>query len=205
MPINRLSKPLSRQKKSFAKPFSKTVTFYGFQKGLLQGALIISFAILAVLPILSPQLSTGVRAHINDAVLPIFSALTSPIRQLSSAISDVSGLSVLRAENAILQQENIRLKEWYQTALMLQAENQSLQELLNLKELPKHHFITARIVADTHNLFLKTLLVRAGAQDGVKKNQAVLSGDGMIGRIIEAGGSLSRVLLLTDLLSLIHI
>ena len=55
----------------------------------------------------------------------------------------------MRAAIAQLQSENERLREWYQTALLLQSENQSLQALLNLKTEPQHRFVTTRVVADS--------------------------------------------------------
>jgi rod shape-determining protein MreC len=46
---------------------------------------------------------------------------------------------------------------------------------------------------------VKTLLVNAGQREGVKKGQAVVTGDGLAGRIVEIGSKSARVLLLTDL------
>jgi len=46
---------------------------------------------------------------------------------------------------------------------------------------------------------VKSLLVSVGREDGVRKGQAVISGDGLIGRIVEVGKSSSRVLLVSDI------
>ncbi len=113
-------------------------------------------------------------------------------------VEDLAGISHLRTEIAMLRQENSRLREWYQTALMLEAENKSLQELLNVKIEPRYSFVTARVIADSGNAYVHSMLVAAGKSDGIEKGQAVLSGDGLIGRIIEAGDSVSRILLVSD-------
>ena len=107
-------------------------------------------------------------------------------------------VSELRAENARLQSENTRLRDWYQKALMLESENQSLRDLLNLKVETSQKFVTSQVIADSGNAYVHSVLVSAGKKDDVRKGQAVLSGEGMVGRIIETGNNSARVLLLTD-------
>lgn len=193
------------------KSYNNAKTISGIAPALLAGGRIgsIGFIILAsfllILGLVNPQAMSGIRTSAADSAAPILSFFTKPFVSLSNTISGVSGMAELRAENAKLQSENIRLKEWYQTALMLQAENHSLQELLNIKVAPEHKFVTARVLSDAGNAFVKTALINAGRDEGVLKNQAVLSGEGMIGRVIETGNSSSRILLLTDINSRIPV
>lgn len=160
---------------------------------------------LLIFSLVRPASLSGVRMGVTDMVTPVISMFTQPFTNAAEAIGSISGITALRAENTQLKAENVRLKEWYQTALMLQAENQSLQELLNLKVNMAHKYTTARVISDAGNAFVKTVLVSLGKNDGVKKNQAVLAGDGMVGRIIESGQKYSRVLLLNDINSRVPI
>ena len=162
-------------------------------------------AILVFMTFVRPGMMAGTRISATDMMAPILSAFSKPFQNAAEAIGSVSGVASLRAENTQLKTENIRLREWYQTALMLQAENQSLQELLNLKVNSAHQYVTARVISDAGNAFVKTVLVAAGKSDGVQKDQAVLAGEGMIGRVIESGNKAARVLLLTDINSRIPI
>jgi len=50
-----------------------------------------------------------------------------------------------------------------------------------------------------------SLLVVAGARDGVAKGQAVITGEGLVGRVVEAGERSARVLLITDINSRIPV
>lgn len=152
-----------------------------------------------------PAILSGPRVGVTDVFMPVLSAISSPFQNMAQAVSAISGKAALKAENTKLQAENARLREWYQTALMLQAENQSLQKLLNLKVSPDHEYVTARVISDAGNAFVKTLIVASGRDSGIKKNQAVLAGEGMIGRIIEVGNNASRILLLTDINSRIPV
>ncbi len=152
-----------------------------------------------------PAALGGVRAGTADLFAPVLAAVSKPVQQASDFVRDVTGLAELQAENAHLQQENIRLREWYQAALLLEAENKSLRDLLNVKIEPQHSYITGRIIADSGNAYVKSLLVAAGKKDGVRKGQAVISGDGLIGRVVEDGNKSSRVLLITDINSRVPI
>lgn len=154
--------------------------------------------LLLTVSFVRPGVFGGLRTSVTDTLAPVMIVLSEPFRQVAAMADSVTGMSALRAENAQLRAENIRLKEWYQTALMLESENQSLQALLNVKPDPSHRFITARVIADSGNAFVKSAVVSAGLDDRVMKGQAVMSGDGLVGRIIESGRRSARVLLLTD-------
>ncbi|MGQ0526476.1 MAG: rod shape-determining protein MreC [Alphaproteobacteria bacterium] len=147
----------------------------------------------------NPAGVSGARSAVSDMVAPALNMISLPSQNAVSLVKELTGLTNLQAENARLEQENARLREWYQTAQLLQNENKSLRGLLNLKIESRHSFITARVLADAGNTFAKNILVMAGQAEGVDKSQAVVSGEGVIGRIIESGQTTSRVLLITDI------
>lgn len=186
------------KRRSLSKVSIRFAPFQYFGGG--QAALIFMLAatLLLTVSFVRPGVFGGLRSTVSDTLTPALILLSEPFRQGAELVGGITGLSELRAENAQLKAENIRLREWYQTALMLESENQSFQALLNVKPDPQHRFITARVVGDSGNAFVKSALVSAGANDGVQKGQAVLSGDGVVGRIIQAGNTSARILLLTD-------
>lgn len=161
------------------------------------------FALLAVVLFLfsavRPDNLQSVRTGVSDAVAPLLVTINAPVRAVADYARAASGLATLQEENARLVEENAKLREWYQRALVLQSENESLQTLLNIKLPPQHTFVTARIIADSGNTYAHTVLVLAGADSGIEKGQAVLSGDGLLGRVIAAGDTTARVLLMTDI------
>jgi rod shape-determining protein MreC len=70
---------------------------------------------------------------------------------------------------------------------------------------PQAGFVTARIVADSGNAYVRSMLVMAGAKHNVVKGNPVLAAEGLVGRVIEAGDRAARVLLLTDMNSRIPV
>ena len=147
----------------------------------------------------NPDAFNGIRSSATNAMSPLISVVSYPVQQTTTFVRNVSGLSEMQTKIAELEKENARLREWYQTALVLEEQNSSLRELLNVKVDAKREYITGRIIADIGSAFVKSLLVKLGHDDGVKKGFAVVSGDGLIGRLIDVSSQTSRVLLLTDM------
>lgn len=169
------------------------------------GLFVVLAAIFLFFSTFQPQALSGLRVGTADALAPVLNIVSTPLQKAAVFVRDVTGLAEIQAENARLVQENIKLREWYQAALLLEAENKSLRELMNVKVEPQHTYITARILSDSTSSFAKSLLVSAGTEDGVRSGQAVIAGDGLIGRVIEAGSKTARVLLITDMNSRVPI
>ncbi len=161
------------------------------------------FFLLAALSLfVFSSLSSGnmgaLRIYTTDFFAPVLSVFTAPMQDAVATVESVTGLADVKAEIAALKDENVKLRRWYQQAMILDAENKELQKLLNFKTEAGLHYVTARVIADSGNAYLKSLLVKAGYEDGVFKGQAVLGGEGLVGRVVETGKSSARILLLTD-------
>ena len=163
----------------------------------------LTFVLLALVSIVFSSYAPGyfndVRMRVSDVVVPALEFVATPVQDSIASIRDISGLAQMQAQNAHLQQENEQLRQWYQTAMALSVENESLKALLNVQVEPRYDFITGRVVTDHDFAFFKSIMINVGQQQGAQKGQAVISGDGVVGRVIEAGQHASRVLLITDM------
>jgi len=148
---------------------------------------------------MNPQAVSNVRMAILEMAEPAVEFVSTPIQNSAVFVRNVTGLAGLQEENERLKAENEQLRHWYQTALNLQMENKNLQALLNVKTAPQDKYVTVRVMSDAGNRFFKSLLVAAGQDSQIQKSQAVISEDGVVGRVIEAGQNLARVLLVTDI------
>lgn len=140
-----------------------------------------------------------IRVAVTDAMVPVMKTVSEPFVAMTESFSGVVTLRQLRAENMRLKEENTKLQKWYENALRFQAENQAFRNLLNVKADPALSYVTTRVVSDPGGAFVKSVLLPVGGKDNVMKGNAVMSGNGLIGRVTEAGNRSSRVLLITDL------
>ncbi len=145
------------------------------------------------------------RTQVTDAVAPILDALSRPVDAVAAVVDHVRELANLKAENAQLRQDRSRLLQWQAAARRLEAENKSLNDLLRLVPEPRTSFVTARVIGDTGGAFAHNLVLGGGAHTGVAKGQAVVTGDGLVGRVTDVGARSIRVLLITDLNSRIPV
>lgn len=146
-----------------------------------------------------------VRVAVSDLLSPIIDVASEPAQTVSDFMDTLTELAVLREENARLREENGRLLEWERVARTVQSQNQALRSLTNFVDVPAAGQIAARVIGDSSGIYVRSLLLAAGTQDGVAKGQAVTTGEGLVGRVIEAGQHASRVLLITDLNSRIPV
>jgi len=79
------------------------------------------------------------------------------------------------------------------------------EEFLNTTVAPLPNFVTARVVGDAGSPFVRTVLINAGRDKGVGKDQPVVDSRGLVGRTMSTGRNAARVLLLTDLNSRVPI
>jgi len=154
---------------------------------------------------IQPQLVENTRAHIVDGIAPILDAAAWPMTAAEGAMARVQTYMSLQAENQRLRTDNAQLTEWQNALVALQNENRQLRTLLHFRDEPGLAYISARVIADTGGPFVRGLIVTAGKLDGVREGMAAMTGDGLIGRVVEAGDWSSRVLLITDLNSRIPV
>ncbi len=145
------------------------------------------------------------RIQVIDHLSPILSTLSKPLSMIDSVTTRIQSYRSLLTENARLRVENALLVQWQNTALSLEHENNDLRSLLNYKAEPALSFISARVIANAGNAYIRSLIVTSGKLDGVKIGMAAMTGDGLIGRIVEVGDWTSRILLITDLNSRIPV
>lgn len=135
----------------------------------------------------------------SDLVVPVLDVVNRPIAAVSSYVRDLTGLAGIQAENARLRAENETLRSWYQKALILQAENKSLQSLLNMPLPSGHDVVAARIIADPGSAYARSVLVKGGSAQGIQARYPVVSAEGLVGRVVETGQNTARVMLVTDM------
>lgn len=140
-----------------------------------------------------------VRTSVIDVVAPIMDFLSRPAAKVTTFVDNMRHLAELRSDNQQLRLQNDRLLQWQEAARTLSTENATLRKLLNIVPDSRVQYASARVISDSVAVFARSVLINAGERHGVAKGQAVVTGEGLAGRIISVGDSSARALLITDL------
>jgi len=161
--------------------------------------LILACFALIVVDRTSPETRSSITAPIADSATPALDLLSRPADMVSRVRNWFANLANIYAQNAALREANARLMQWQHVAIQLEAENTALRELLHYTSDEQLRFTTAKIISDRGGPFTRTALINAGHGLGITEGQPIINGQGLVGRIIEAGEHSARILLLTDI------
>jgi rod shape-determining protein MreC len=128
-------------------------------------------------------------------IVSVFSGITNGIRDIWRGYIWLVGA---RAENEQLRHAVNRLSLLNRAYEQSRLENERLRQLLSLSDRINFQAVGARVVARTPNFLSNILYIDRGSQDGIPIDAPVLSGDGIIGRIVLVSGHQSQVQLVTN-------
>ena len=178
--------------------FSKKAQYSRFTGYLLAGAGAVLGLALLVISLWNPPAFAPLRGVAGDAVMPVASASAAVRAESHGFFASIAGYFNAGSQNAELRRENelarIRLVE----AEAIKAENRSLKGLLALRDDESKPLAVARLVGSTATSGRRHAYISVGTARGIKPGMPVISDRGVIGRVLEAGRSSARVLLLTD-------
>ncbi|MEL0001478.1 MAG: rod shape-determining protein MreC [Rhodospirillales bacterium] len=140
-----------------------------------------------------------IRANSSDITAPVVELLSAPVRLARAGADHLANFANLIEENERLEEENTRLLQWRVFAKKLEAENQELKKLLRFDPGPDARFISARAIGEIGGTFARTILINVGELRGIRTGLAVMTGEGVVGRVINVGDKSARVILLTDI------
>lgn len=135
--------------------------------------------------------ATGIMAPIQDG-------LTSLMRPVGNFMEAVTELGNLRQENAELEAELQRLREAKISYADLQRENAELRDLLAMRERLGYTTTGAQVIAQPPNAFEWSVLIDAGADQGIEPGMAVINAQGLVGKVVEVTRRNARVQLLSS-------
>ncbi|HEY0302102.1 MAG TPA: rod shape-determining protein MreC, partial [Rhizomicrobium sp.] len=139
------------------------------------------------------------RAGVTDWAAPLLQAVRAPLAGLDRWTASIGGIFDVYEENLRLKDENARLRQWHNVAIVLDDRVKRYQLLLHAVPDPGLSSVGARVIGRANRPFLQTMILDAGKAQGVKPGQGVIDARGMLGRIFLTGDHTSWVILLTDL------
>jgi rod shape-determining protein MreC len=178
------------------------------RKSNAQLPLVIVIALAVVLVLLGKAQSgllDKARSHVSDAMAPALERVRAPVAAFDRWAGSLTQIFSVYEENLRLKDENARLRQWRNVAIVLQGRVGRYQALLHAVPDPKMDAVLARVIGRASRPFLETMILDAGRENHVLPGQAVVDARGMIGRVYITGQHTSWVILLTDLNSRIPV
>ncbi len=135
-------------------------------------------------------------SKIINPIQKVFVDLKNKIVGNTSYFDDIDKL---REENSQLKTENSDLKEQLREMEILKAENQTLQEDLNLTEkYSNYEAIPAYVINRDISNYSGNIVLNVGKDDGVEKNMTVIADKGLVGHVISVTSNTCKVQVIVD-------
>jgi rod shape-determining protein MreC len=138
------------------------------------------------------------RSAILSALSPVGDAASAVVEPIGNAWDSAFQESDLQTENERLREENDRLQG---DVLAGQAAQQQLRQVLELVGLPfigDNPVVHTRVVAGSVSNFTDTLDLDKGSSSGIAEGMAVVTGKGLIGKVVQVSADRSTVELVTS-------
>jgi rod shape-determining protein MreC len=169
-------------------------------------------AVLVLLVVLSLLLLTAYfgeapsgRLHgVQRAFLTVVSPIQDGANKALKPVRDVFGWfgDTLHAKSQRdqLRRQNDRLRH---QLVADQAEKRSYRQLIALFHLDQlgvgnYHPVSATVVAKTPNIWYSTVTIDQGSAAGVRVNDPVINGEGLVGKVVQVASDGAQVDLITD-------
>ncbi|MBC2669406.1 rod shape-determining protein MreC [Novosphingobium piscinae] len=170
-------------------------TFLGYVAafaGMLAGAAVL------VVAFINKDAFGGLRGMASDVAAPAGRTVAAGRAGAQDLGAILGGFLTSGATHARMRREIELARTRLAEAAALADENRHLRALLGLREVPERPVAFARMIASTASSTRRFATVSAGARQGVQVGMPVRTPTGLIGRVLEVGGSTARVLLVTD-------
>ena len=129
-------------------------------------------------------------------VQSVFTNATNGIRQFTQRWHNYDKLE---SEFEALSLDYQQLSLQYNAAQEAELENERLQALLDAQDRYESlDPIYAKVIARAPGQWFETFSINRGKNDGVTTGMAVVNGDGLIGRVYEAGLNYAKVICIVD-------
>ena len=144
--------------------------------------------------------------HLWDRVIvsitsPIQATISWSLEQLAAGYNNYIYLWHTRQNNLTLVDDNRRLQNQIAGLKETQQENIRLRRLLQFQEKFKIQSIVGRVIAKDVSSEFRTIRINRGERSGIRKDMAVITDDGIVGRVLRTTANTADVVTMLDLLS----
>lgn len=162
-------------------------------------------ASLALLTAYFGESASGPLRSIQRGFLEVLAPLQEGASRALKPVSDLAGWvgDTVNAKGEVdkLKKQRDQLRVDATDADFLRRQNAELRAMVNLDrtpELAQAKPVTARVIARSPTLWYATITVDKGSSSGVRVDQPVVNGEGLVGKVSAVSGGASKITLITD-------
>lgn len=164
--------------------------------------IVITIIVLIILVFIS-NLKLNKFSYIENAfsnlIMPIQSGITYIKNKLTKNDAYFGTMDNLKEENEKLKQKNTELESALRQLEVIQSENSTLKEYLNLTEKYKSYKTApAYIINKDISNYSSIFVINIGSSSGIEENMTVIAAEGLVGHVISVTNDTAKVQTLTD-------
>ncbi len=145
------------------------------------------------------NMPTPMESALGYITTPIQSIGINIIEKLGSLADYFKDKTELGNEKEKLREELLIARAEINRLKLIEDENTQLESLLEIQDIYSDYPTTgARVIAKDPGNWFSTFLIDKGTDHGLKKNMAVMTADGLVGKISECGYNYSKVVSIID-------
>jgi rod shape-determining protein MreC len=157
------------------------------------------FALLVILVLLLPQTTKQqMQGALFQWVSPILRTGASVGHELGGVRGGLKRLDELERENGQLKFENEQLRVANSLLRNLETEVQRLNRALAFREQSPFKLLPARVISRESATWWNTCTIGGGSKEGIQPDMAVVTENGVVGKVTTVGKDVSVVLLISD-------
>ena len=138
------------------------------------------------------------KGYASDVFSPVQRGVLDAFRPVGNFFAGAVDYSSVKRQNAELRQQLGQARRVGASAADQQRELKALTALQNLPFAPSLNHVSAEIIDTGFSNFELSVELNRGSDAGVKVGMPVVSGEGLVGQVVQSNRSTSTVLLLTD-------
>lgn len=185
--------------------FSRRRQYGAFVGYVLAIAGAVAGAVLLALSHFDPPAFAALRMTAASVTAPVSAGANAIVATLADIPASIGDHFRVHGENAALRAEIADDRDLLTRARAIVGDNRRLRALLAVRDRQAAPVVTARLVSSTASSSRRYALLDAGRWQGVGVGMPVLGPDGLVGRVVETGPAVARVLLVTDGESLVPV
>lgn len=140
-----------------------------------------------------------IEMFVMDSVGWLQHIVFQPITFVTGVVDGISDIRQTYEENKLLREKIAEYKTLVYEVQELEKENESLRQLVNLLDSPRDYEpILGTVIARSPERWIDQVIINQGKQHGIEKNMAVITGEGIVGKVKSVSNFTSTVQLITS-------